>query len=189
MFTKNRIERLSEDDPVMPEQEEELDSVPALGLLRRPESRNGSNINKPSIISAGFELVGDLVSTGVVQVEGTVRGNLRLSAVTIGSTGEVVGTIECRTLHIKGRFNGQARCEELTLSADAAVDGTLSYSQMSAQRGARIKGELIKNAQASTMSSVLPPGLPPSNQVSYRPDGPPDASPPEPPPARPDTIS
>jgi cytoskeletal protein CcmA (bactofilin family) len=117
------------------------------------------NMNKPSIISAGFELVGDLVSTGVVQVEGTVRGNLKLSAVTVGSTGQVVGTIDCRTLHIKGRFSGQARCEELTLSSDAVVDGSVCYSQMSAQRGARIMGDLIKNS-APVQPSRPEPAIP-----------------------------
>jgi cytoskeletal protein CcmA (bactofilin family) len=132
----------------------------ASGATRVPgEPRGVLNMNKPSIISAGFELVGDLVSTGVVHVEGTVRGNLKLSAVTIGSTGQVVGTIECRTLHIKGRFSGQARCEELTLSSDAAVDGSMCYSQMSAQRGARIKGDLIKNPNPSRNGS---PELPAS---------------------------
>ena len=121
-------------------------AFPAQGANRAPgEPKGVLNMNKPSIISAGFELVGDLVSTGVVQVEGTVRGNLKLSAVTIGTTGQVVGTVECRTLHIKGRFSGQARCEELTLSSDAVVDGSMCYSLMSAQRGARIKGDLIKN--------------------------------------------
>jgi cytoskeletal protein CcmA (bactofilin family) len=155
MFSKSRTDKPVQDDPMTTEQhEDDPGAVPALGLLRRPETRNTTNINTPSIISAGFELVGDLVSTGVVQVEGTVRGNLRLSAVTIGNTGEVVGTIECKTLHIKGRFLGQARCEEMTLSADAYVDGAVSYTQMSAQRGARIKGELIKNPGAS---SPIPP--------------------------------
>jgi cytoskeletal protein CcmA (bactofilin family) len=151
MFSRNRSDKpVDEIDSAL---EEDVESVPALGLLRRPEPRNAT-LNKPSIISAGFELVGDLMSTGVVQVEGTVRGNLRLSAVTIGTTGEVVGTIECRTLHIKGKFLGKARCEELTLSADALVDGELTYLQMSAQRGARIKGELLKGQ--GTAAPALP---------------------------------
>jgi cytoskeletal protein CcmA (bactofilin family) len=168
MFSKNRNDKPV--DQVEAALADNLESESALDLLRRSEPRSGAAVNKPSIISAGFELVGDLVSTGVVQVEGTVRGNLRLSAVTIGTTGEVVGTIECRTLHIKGRFHGQASCEELTLSADASVEGTLTYLQMSAQRGARIKGELIK-------SQAVAAPAPPTDVDTMLPDT--EASPPE----------
>jgi cytoskeletal protein CcmA (bactofilin family) len=157
MFSRNRNEKPS--DETVAGVDDDADSAPPLQVKRRPEPRNSAAVNKPSIISAGFELVGDLVSTGVVQVEGTVRGNLRLSAVTIGTTGEVVGTIDCRTLHIKGKFLGQARCEELTLSADALVDGALTYMQMSAQRGARIKGELLKGQPVPVAAQALPTGV------------------------------
>jgi len=112
-----------------------------------PEVRGGgggSNLMKPSIISEGFELIGDLISNGVVHVEGTVRGKLSLSAITIGSKGSVEGTIQCETLHVKGRFSGTAHCRDLTLSADATVDGQVYYSQLAVQRGAKITGELIK---------------------------------------------
>jgi len=99
---------------------------------------------KPSIISEGFEFIGEIRSNGVVHVEGTVRGKLSLSAITIGSKGSVEGTIQCETLHVKGRFSGTAHCRDLTLSADAVVDGQVYYSQLAVQRGAKITGELIK---------------------------------------------
>lgn len=110
------------------------------------EQRPGasSNLMKPSIISEGFELIGDLISSGVVHVEGSVRGKLSLNAVTIGSKGVVEGTIQCETLHVKGKFTGTAHCRDLTLSADAIVDGQVYYNQLAVQRGAKITGELVK---------------------------------------------
>jgi cytoskeletal protein CcmA (bactofilin family) len=106
-----------------------------------------SALMKPSIISEGFELIGDLISTGVVHVEGSVKGKLALSAITIGSKGSVEGTVQCETLHVKGRFSGTAHCRELTLSADATVDGQVYYQQLAVQRGAKITGELVKKQQ------------------------------------------
>ena len=148
MFNKRKPEPEATDSEVKP-----LAPEPAPVVVAPPEPRplpevrgggGGSNLMKPSIISEGFELIGDLISNGVVHVEGTVRGKLSLSAITIGSKGSVEGTIQCETLHVKGRFSGTAHCRDLTLSADATVDGQVYYSQLAVQRGAKITGELIK---------------------------------------------
>jgi len=140
MFTKRKIE------PAAPEPEQKVTSQEPSPSPQPLETRAAANttLMKPSIISEGFELIGDLVSTGVVHVEGSVRGKLELSTITIGSKGSVEGTVQCETLHVKGRFSGTAHCRDLTLSADAAVDGQVYYSQLAVQRGAKITGELIK---------------------------------------------
>jgi cytoskeletal protein CcmA (bactofilin family) len=141
MFTKRKPE------PAAPEPEHKVTtSVAPAAQQPQSDSRNTSNttLMKPSIISEGFELIGDLISTGVVHVEGSVRGKLALSTITIGSKGVVEGTIQCETLHVKGRFSGTAHCRELTLSADATVDGQVYYSTLAVQRGAKMSGELIK---------------------------------------------
>lgn len=142
MFTKRRT------DVTQPGTESQKANAPEAtqSSPQQPEPRPASNttLMKPSIISEGFELIGDLVSNGVVHVEGSVKGKLSLSTVTIGSKGSVEGTIECETLHIKGHFKGVAHCHDLSLSTDAEVDGQIHYSQMAVQRGGRLTGELIK---------------------------------------------
>lgn len=140
MFTKRKPE------PAAPEPEHKVTTseAPAQQPQSDPRSTSNTTLMKPSIISEGFELIGDLISTGVVHVEGSVRGKLALSTITIGSKGVVEGTIQCETLHVKGRFSGTAHCRELTLSADATVDGQVYYSTLAVQRGAKISGELIK---------------------------------------------
>jgi cytoskeletal protein CcmA (bactofilin family) len=146
MFNKRKPETEATESDVKPVAPEPLPVVVPPEPRTLPEVRGGggSNLMKPSIISEGFELIGDLISTGVVHVEGSVRGKLSLSAITIGSKGSVEGTIQCETLHVKGRFTGTAHCRDLTLSADALVDGQVYYSQIAVQRGAKITGELIK---------------------------------------------
>lgn len=139
MFTKRKTQ------PAAPGPELTV-TAPETPAQQQAEARGAPNttLMKPSIISEGFELIGDLISTGVVHVEGSVRGKLALSTITIGSKGVVEGTIQCETLHVKGRFSGTAHCHELTLSAGATVDGQVYYSLLAVQRGAKISGELIK---------------------------------------------
>ncbi len=79
--------------------------------------------NKPSVISEGFSLVGDISADGVLHVE---------------------GEISCQQLHIKGNFVGQADCDELLIAGKARVNGRVTYRTLSVQRGADIDGSLVR---------------------------------------------
>ncbi len=99
--------------------------------------------NKPSVISEGFSLVGDITAQGVLHVEGQIRGTVSTESVNIGPTGNVEGRIDCASLQIKGGFSGEAGCRELIISGKAQIKGRISYEVLSIQRGARVEGELI----------------------------------------------
>ena len=100
--------------------------------------------NKPSVISEGFSLVGDITAQGVLHVEGMIKGTVTTEAVNIGITGAVEGKIQCTSLQIKGAFVGEARCQELVIASKARVRGTITYEPLSIQRGAYVEGELAR---------------------------------------------
>jgi cytoskeletal protein CcmA (bactofilin family) len=100
--------------------------------------------NKPSVISEGFSLVGDISAQGVLHVEGMIKGTVTTDAVNIGITGAVEGKIQCNSLQIKGAFVGEARCQELFIASKARVRGTITYETLSIQRGAYVEGELAR---------------------------------------------
>jgi len=100
--------------------------------------------NKPSVISEGFSLVGDITADGVLHVEGQVRGTVATGVVNIGPNGSVEGEITCQQLHIKGAFVGQADCDELLIAGKARVNGRVTYRTLSVQRGADIDGNLVR---------------------------------------------
>ena len=100
--------------------------------------------NKPSVISEGFSLVGDITAQGVLHVEGMIKGTVTTEAVNIGITGAVEGKIQCTSLQIKGAFVGEARCQELIIANKARVRGTITYETLSIQRGAYVEGELAR---------------------------------------------
>lgn len=100
--------------------------------------------NKPSVISEGFSLVGDISADGVLHVEGQVRGTVTTHVVNIGPNGSIEGEISCQQLHIKGNFIGQADCDELLIAGKARVNGRVTYRTLSVQRGADIDGSLVR---------------------------------------------
>lgn len=116
-----------------------------------PETANASarsgfllDSNKPSVISEGFSLVGDITAQGVLHVEGMIKGTVTTEAVNIGITGAVEGKIQCSSLQIKGAFVGEARCQELIIANKARVRGSITYETLSIQRGAYVEGELAR---------------------------------------------
>lgn len=98
--------------------------------------------NKPSVISEGFSLVGDITATGVLHVEGTIKGTINTEVVNIGPKGTVDGRIKCNSLQIKGAFTGTADCQELFIAGKAKVAGKITYQTLSVHRGAQVEGDL-----------------------------------------------
>lgn len=99
---------------------------------------------KPSIISEGFEFIGEIRSNGYLTVDGTVRGTLSLHSIQIGVTGVLDGNVTCDTINVKGNFSGSLDCRDLTIGSRAVVDGKVSFKSITIQRGGIVKGELKK---------------------------------------------
>ena len=101
---------------------------------------------KPSIISEGFEFIGEIRSNGYLTIDGTVRGTLSLHSIQIGVTGVLDGNVTCDTMNVKGNFSGSLDCRDLTIGSRAVVDGKVSFKSITIQRGGVVKGELKKKA-------------------------------------------
>lgn len=98
--------------------------------------------DKPSIVSEGFTITGELQSNGVLHVEGKVSGTLVAHSVHISPTGEVQGEVTCTALNIKGHLLGNAVCDELIVASSAHVQGSISYKFLSIGVGATVEGDL-----------------------------------------------
>lgn len=98
---------------------------------------------KPSVISEGFVITGDISAPGTLHIEGTVKGQLKVIGATIGPRGVVEGTLECGSLQVKGLFAGTATCRDLFVASSATVTGRIYYQELTVQRGASIQGDLI----------------------------------------------
>ncbi len=157
---KRNEEREKAAAPVAEEVQPEIQSEPVVPDVVQPEpepaygaSANGNgngaakptmNNLKPSIISEGFEFVGEIRSNGYLTIDGSVRGTLALHSIQIGVTGSLDGNVSCDTMNVKGNFSGSLDCRDLTIGSRAVVDGNISFKSITIQRGGIVKGELKK---------------------------------------------
>ena len=97
---------------------------------------------KPSIISEGFEFIGEIRSKGSITVDGKLKGTVSVQSLTIGSSGSVDGNVTADNINVKGQLSGQMECRDLVIGGRAVVEGSLSYFNLAIQRGGIIKGDL-----------------------------------------------
>jgi cytoskeletal protein CcmA (bactofilin family) len=97
-----------------------------------------------SLIAENVSLTGDLVSDGDVQLDGAVRGDLRVAHLSIGETGQVEGAIEADAVEIRGRVAGTITAKSVRLYATARVDGDLTHVQLALDAGAQFAGRSVK---------------------------------------------
>ena len=85
--------------------------------------RKGAAGSVPSIISPDLEIVGDLKSDGEIQIDGTVKGDIKGHMLTVGEQGKVDGSTVAETVRISGTVSGQVRAKTVRLDASARMSG------------------------------------------------------------------
>jgi cytoskeletal protein CcmA (bactofilin family) len=96
-----------------------------------------------SFIGEQTHIVGDLSFTGGLHLEGTVTGNVDSKDGCLHLHGEVVGDVEVPNAVISGVIRGNVTVHEhLELTADARIEGVVSYQRMEMSLGAQVTGHL-----------------------------------------------
>lgn len=98
--------------------------------------------NNTSIISKGLLLKGNLVSDGLLEVEGQIDGNVKGNEITIRETGSITGKLVANVVNIKGNFEGIIKSQKINISGKAIIKGTLEYVALCVEDGASIIGDL-----------------------------------------------
>jgi cytoskeletal protein CcmA (bactofilin family) len=118
----------------------------AVSISARPESAEAParKAIACSLIAENVSLEGDLASDGDVQLDGVVRGDLKVAHLSIGETGQVEGAITADAVEVRGRVIGTITAKAIRLYATARVDGDLTHAQLTIDSGAQFVGRSVK---------------------------------------------
>ena len=119
------------DSQLVSEQEDQFEEVPA---LPKPQTN--------TVIAKDMILTGSLRGEGVVQVEGTVEGELNLKgAVIVAPTGLVKGPVTADVIRVAGCVEGTVSARErLLLEKTGSVEGDASTPSLEVMDGGRLNG-------------------------------------------------
>ena len=161
MFSKSRInepgakmgDTPKPHEPAAPAAKPGVDYGQSLAAAA-PKAKSGV-----SILSADLTVVGNLRTSGDIQVEGTVEGDIRAHLLTVGESATIRGEILADDIVVNGRVIGRVRGLKVRLTATARVEGDIIHKTIAIESGAHFEGSVQR--QEDPLSSGRPAQLPP----------------------------
>ena len=95
----------------------------------------------PSIISKDSKIEGRIQSSGVVEVEGYIKGSINSNTIVIREGGSIEGEAIADFINIMGNFNGQIKAKNVSVFSKAKINGSIEYEVLSVEDGASIEGQ------------------------------------------------
>lgn len=95
-----------------------------------------------SVLSSDLTVVGNLRTTGDIQVEGTVEGDIRAHLLTVGETATIRGEIVADDIVVNGRVIGRVRGLKVRLTSTARVEGDIIHKTIAIESGAHFEGSV-----------------------------------------------
>lgn len=122
--------------PPVVEPQRNSDSREESDIPELPEPRGSTVIAKDLIVT------GKLSGEGVVQIEGTVEGEVSLKGyVIVTSTGKMKGPIEADVIRIAGHVEGNLTSHDhVQLERTGSIDGDVSTVSFVVENGGRLNG-------------------------------------------------
>jgi cytoskeletal protein CcmA (bactofilin family) len=110
-----------------------------------------------SLIAENMTLEGGLSGDGELQIDGTIKGDVKVSKVSIGETGRVEGSVQAESIEIRGKVSGEVTAKQVRLYNTAHVEGDITHEQLAMEVGAFFQGRSIRfQRQAATQVTTSP---------------------------------
>ncbi len=114
-----------------------------------------------SVLSADLHVTGNMKTTGDIQVEGTVEGDIRAHLLTIGESATIKGEVVADDVVINGRIVGRVRGLKVRLTSTARVEGDIIHKTIAIESGAHFEGSVQRqddplNPGAKTAPAAKP---------------------------------
>ncbi|MBB5745464.1 bactofilin family protein [Brevundimonas variabilis] len=110
-----------------------------------------------STLSAGVNYEGNISGSGELQVDGKLKGDIRVARVVIGENGSVEGNVAADVVEIRGRVSGTVAGKSVKLFATSRVEGDVTQEQLSVEQGAWFQGRCIQAKREAPATAAPSP--------------------------------
>jgi len=115
-------------------------AAPTLAIPEAPKARP----RVASLVSDGISIDGGVTGEGELQIDGIIRGDVRVGRLTVGETGHIEGSVYAEAVEVRGRVIGSVTAKQVRLYGTAYVDGDITHEQLAMETGAFFQGRSLK---------------------------------------------
>ncbi len=98
-----------------------------------------------STLSSDLQFEGHVSGAGDLQVDGSIKGDVRVGRLIVGETGAIEGNVTADYLEVRGRIVGAVSGKQVKLVSTAYVDGDITAEQLSIDIGAYFQGRVLQS--------------------------------------------
>lgn len=95
-----------------------------------------------STLSADLLVTGNMKTTGDINIEGQVEGDIRAHLLTVGEGATVKGEVVADDVVVNGRVVGRVRGLKVRLTSTARVEGDIIHKTIAIESGAHFEGSV-----------------------------------------------
>lgn len=109
-----------------------------------------------STLSSDLQFEGGITGGGDLQIDGAIKGDVRVGRLIVGETGAVEGNVSADYIEVRGRIVGGISGKQVKLVATAYVDGDITAEQMSIDIGAYFQGRVLQGRREAPAPTPAP---------------------------------
>jgi len=113
---------------------------PPAAAAATPMKRAAGKSSAPSIISSDLVVQGSLSSSGDVQIDGRVEGDIHSAGLVIGEKAHIEGEVFADDVTVRGRVQGSIRARKVLLCSTCHVEGNILHEAFAVEAGAFFEG-------------------------------------------------
>jgi cytoskeletal protein CcmA (bactofilin family) len=128
-------------------------------------NKKRNNVATDTLIGAGTQIIGDVIFSGGLRIDGQVKGNIAAasdaaSAVVLSEKGHIEGTIRAARVVLNGEVVGPVSAiDYLELLPKARVVGDVGYKTIEIHIGAIVTGKLTHEPSKDLKVVELKPNV------------------------------
>ena len=111
--------------------------------------------SSPSLLGKEIKILGKISSTGALQLDGVLEGEIKASKLVIEKSAKVVGSVTSEDLVIKGRIIGPVFGKKVRFGASARVEGDTFHETIAIEDGAYYEGSIRRHSNVSDTPNTV----------------------------------
>lgn len=96
----------------------------------------------PSLLSSDLTVKGNISTSGDIQIEGTIEGDVRAHLLTVGESATIRGEVVADDVVVNGRVVGRLRGLKVRLTSTSKVEGDIVHKSIAIESGAHFEGSV-----------------------------------------------